>query len=286
MNYKIFIEMRYNEIFEDNYVVELGNKQSNNAKKSAERKAQHEAMLKTFEEGYIKFSEENSASDIWNAIYAAHLKRKAGISDLNEISENVIKCIVSGDQSWRKCSGHVFEHFVVKYTKERLEKYNISFVLQKDLTVLLKENKINNEDDDMILELAKSENFDIYAIVNLNGSNIVYGCIQAKTSIRDRVGRDRDFSIPIMESHFWSPSVVLDGSFMSMPKFASMVNGHGETQYKENGWHGMYVMSNIHNNDRIYYDVKLDLLIEHANAAAQKFTSARQRFDRYWKALL
>lgn len=119
----------------------------------------------------------------------------------------------------------------------------------------------------------------------INGNNLVFGCVQAKTSIRDRVGRDRDFSIPVMERHFWSAAVVLDGAYLAMPKFNKMVNGGGTTQYAENGWHGMYSMSNIEDCDRIYKDENLDILVEHAHEASQKFTSARQRFDRYWRAL-
>lgn len=47
----------------------------------------------------------------------------------------------------------------------------------------------------------------------------------------------------------------------------------------------MYSMSNIETVDRIYKDEDLELLIEHASEASHKFTSARQRFDRYWRAL-
>lgn len=88
-----------------------------------------------------------------------------------------------------------------------------------------------------------------------------------------------------MERHFWAPAVVLDGAYLAMPKFNMMVNGGGETKYKENGWHGMYSMANIDTDDRIYADSKLELLIEHAEEAALKFTSARQRLDHYWRAM-
>ena len=87
-----------------------------------------------------------------------------------------------------------------------------------------------------------------------------------------------------MERGFWSAAVVLDGTYLSMPKFTQMVNGGGITEYKENGWHGMYSMSNIDTNDRIYKDRDLELLIEHAREASIKFTTARNRFDKYWKA--
>ena len=47
----------------------------------------------------------------------------------------------------------------------------------------------------------------------------------------------------------------------------------------------MYAMSRVDTNDRIFKDENLELLIEDANKASQKFISARQRFDRYWKAI-
>ncbi len=135
---------------------------------------------------------------------------------------------------------------------------------------MLKEGRIGNEKEDCLEDLAKSDDFDIYALVDFNGMNYVFGCLQAKTSIRDRVGRDRDFSIPVMEKHFWSVAVVLDGKYLSMPKFEHMVNGGGETQYRENGWHGMYVMSNIVSNDRIYHDRDLELLYRRFKTGSTK----------------
>ena len=150
---------------------------------------------------------------------------------------------------------------------------------------MLSEGQIANDPSDNIKAVAKSDNFDIYALVNVNGNNIVFGCIQAKTSIRDRVGRDRGFSIPIMEKNFWSVAVVLDGAYLAMPKFEQMVNGGGTTQYAENGWHGMYALSNAIDKDRLYSDSDLKFLIHDARQAAEKFTSARQRFTKYWQAV-
>ena len=284
MSIKSEVEKKYNEVYTVEYSTALDGRDTENAKSNAERVAQHNAMLVTFDCMYDMYRSEANAAVIWGAIYASHLKRKAGNFSADDITEEILENVLSGAQSWKKCSGHVFEHYIVSKTAERLMEYNIRFVLQKELTQMLRDNQIKNEDDDKISEMAKSDDFDIYAIVNVNGSNIVFGCIQAKTSIRDRVGRDRDFSIPAMNSHFWSVGVVLDGKYLSMPKFTKMVNGGGDTQYQENGWHGMYSMSNMETVDRIYKDENLDVLIEHAHQASQKFTAARQRFDRYWKA--
>lgn len=285
MPYREEVEQRYNEVFENEYAILLNGRTSNSAMESAERGAQHSAMLVTFTEMYARYRGIENAAKIWNAIYSSHLKRKTGDFSADNLNEEIIEKVLSGAQSWKKCSGHVFEHYIVEQTRERLAQYNIRFVLQKELTTMLQNNQIANEDDDNIRQMATSDDFDIYAIVNVNGSNLVFGCVQAKTSIRDRVGRDRDFSIPAMERHFWSVAVVLDGTYLAMPKFNKMVNGGGETQYMENGWHGMYSMSNIDTNDRIYKDENLELLIEHASTASHKFTSARQRFDRYWRAV-
>ena len=285
MTYRDYTDEKYNKIFAEQYALELRERESNNAKKIAERHAQHTAMLVTFEDAYEKYSDIENAADIWNSIYSAHLRRKVGVFDSNDLNEEVIDDIISATQSWRKFSGHVFEHFVVDYTRERLRKYNIRFLLQKELTSLIHEGKIKNDPTDGIEALAKSEDFDVYAVVNVNGNLLVFGCIQVKTSIRDRVGRDVSFSGPAMERHFWAPAVVLDGAYLAMPKFNMMVNGGGDTKYRENGWHGMYSMANIDTDDRIYADSKLELLIEHAEEAALKFTSARQRLDHYWRAI-
>lgn len=285
MNYVEFCKSTYNYMYELKYSEYLDGRTTKSALKICERKAQHEAMLYTFETAISEYSNSANITQIWNAIYRAHLFRKINITNIDDLDENVVDAIISGAQSWKKSSGHVFEDYVVKSTAERLSAYNIKFVLQKELSQMISDKLINNDESDGIADIAHSDNFDIYAIVNVNGNNVVFGCVQAKTSIRDRVGRDRDFSIPIMARNFWSVAVVLDGTYLAMPKFEHMVNGGGSTQYTENGWHGMYALSNITTKDRIYADKDLSLLIEDAKQAAEKFTSARQRFTRYWQAL-
>lgn len=284
LEYTDYCKQTYNSKYEEFYTAFLAGRTTNAAKEASERKAQHEAIIFAFQKGLELYSDVASAAEIWNAIYRAHLLRKVNITNINDIDENVVDAIISGAQSWKKSSGHVFEDYVCRATAERLSRYNIRFVLQRELTQMLNDGLIANDESDEIPEVAHSDNFDIYAIVNVNGNNIVFGCVQAKTSIRDRVGRDREFSARIMEKNFWSAAVVLDGAYLAMPKFEHMVNGGGTTQYSDNGWHGMYSMSNIEERDRIYDDKTLDLLIVDAKQAAEKFTSARQRFTSSWQA--
>jgi len=65
----------------------------------------------------------------------------------------------------------------------------------------------------------------LFTIVNMDDKWYCFGCVQSKTSIRDRVTRDREPSLQAMQSFFWSTAVVLDGDFLRLPKFVSMVNG-------------------------------------------------------------
>ena len=87
-----------------------------------------------------------------------------------------------------------------------------------------------------------------------------------------------------MQSFFWSVCIALDGEFLRMPKFKNMVNG-GSEEFPENGWHGMYVLSDINNDDRVYHtSFDLDVFTQHAIQAAKYWRSQRQWFNQDWKA--
>ena len=55
---------------------------------------------------------------------------------------------------------------------------------------------------------------------------------------------DREPSIHAMQSFFGSVVFVLDGDFLRLPKFVSMING-GSEEFRENGWHGMLHISDL-----------------------------------------
>ena len=206
---------------------------------SKENAAQKEAIKAATIEG-IKHFKDAEAAVIWKAVYETHIHRKSGIFDAGIISK-----VVKADQSWKKSSGHAFEEMIKALANSSLENTNIEIILQRDLNVLIKLNEINNEPRDIswLKEQIKSSVFDLYAIVHAkNGKTFCFGCLQSKTSIMDRVTRDREPSLQAMKSFFWSTAIVLDGDFLKLPKFISMVNGR-TSEYPENGWHGMYVFS-------------------------------------------
>lgn len=245
-----------------------------------DKEAQKAAIKQTITCAMKKFPEEE-VSELWKSIYRAHLFRKSGISDIDTIEK-----VISADQSWKKSSGHAFEEMIKELSSLSLHGTGIEVILQRDLNRLIQANEIANEPRDIswLREQIKANIFDLFSIFTIDDKKYCFGCIQAKTSIRDRVTRDREPSIHAMQSFFWSVIFVLDGDFLRLPKFVSMVNG-GSEEFKENGWHGMYALSIKEQNDRIYpLSLNFDIFREHTLRAAEDWQKRRQWFNNTWKA--
>ena len=246
----------------------------------AERLAQKEAIRESILKTMAKYPKAE-ASDIWRAIYEIHIHRKSGIDDAETIGK-----VVSADQSWKKSSGHAFEEMVKLLANDALAGTGVEIVLQRDLNLLVKAKELDNEPRDIswLKEQIKGSVFDLYATFLEDGKRFCFGCIQSKTSVRDRVTRDREPSIKAMESYFWSVAVVLDGDFLKLPKFKGMVNG-GTPDFATNGWHGLYVFSDKYKDDRIYpIHVDFAAFADHAKQAKEQWRTQRQWFKNDWKA--
>lgn len=244
-----------------------------------EREAQKYAIKETAKQYFAQIPQEQKGY-IWNGVYAAHVARKAGILITPEAATRVI----SADQSWKKSSGHAFEELLKENGNAALEGTGIEIVLQRDVRDLIATGRIENDqrDIDWLRPQMQGSVFDLFAIKE----NKIFGCIQSKTSIRDRVTRDREPSTNAMSNFFWSIAFVLDGDFLRLPKFQHMVNG-GSPEFRNNGWHGMYAFSLPEGagNDRIHLlDANLTLFREHAVAAANDwFGQRRQWLDHDWR---
>lgn len=246
-----------------------------------DREAQKSAIRIAITKALRQFPDEPVA-ELWSAIYRAHLFRKSGISDLETINK-----VISADQSWKKSSGHAFEEMVKELASLALYGTGVEIILQRDLNTLIKACELANEPRDIswLKEQIKANIFDLYGILTIEGKKYCFGCVQAKTSIRDRVTRDREPSIHAMQSFFWSVVFVLDGDFLRLPKFVSMING-GSEEFRENGWHGMYVLSAKEMNQRIYpLSMDFDIFKSHALQAAEQWTKRRQWLDSKWIAM-
>ena len=286
-DYKEFCKEIYMQTYEATYPIELGDRTSDAAKQSARLSAQRKAIDKALVEGLLRFSPDISESEIWEAIGITHKINVANLGDFNiaeEHQESVIKRSLSAHQSWIKSSGHSFERYISNIDSNDLQRNEVRFILQSELTKMIKENRLANTTEDIAGLSSWGKDFDLYAIQSIHGETHVFGCIQSKTSIRDRVGRDVTFSRNAMDGLFWSAAVTLDGAFLNMPEFIHMVNGGGS--YSLNGWHGMYAMSGIQeSNERIYkVDDSLNLFVDHAIAAARQFISDRRMLNHEWKA--
>ena len=285
--YQEFCRDRYSEIWEEEISKVQKDGMTTAAINSSRLAAQRNTIDRVHIEALLRYSDTVSERDIWSEIGKAHKINVASLSDFeipSELHEAVIDRSLSAHQSWIKSSGHSFERYISNISNDSLLSNEIRFVLQTELTSLIKANQLTNTPEDIKGLQDWGKDFDLYAIQSIHGDTHVFGCIQSKTSIRDRVGRDVTFSLNAMEGRFWSVAVTLDGSFLNMPEFINMVNGGGS--YSQNGWHGMYAMSGIDgDNGRIYrMDDQMRLLTAHAVVAAKQFIADRRRLDSKWIA--
>lgn len=274
----------YNSEYKNRYETlvsgHAGRTLTDNTRKDFDAEAQKTAIKMTITAALKEFPDE-PAPELWKSIYRAHLFRKSGISDIGTITK-----VISADQSWKKSSGHAFEEMIKELASLALQGSGIELLLQRELSILIKANEIANEPRDIswLREQIKANIFDLYSVLTVDDRKYCFGCVQAKTSIRDRVTRDREPSIHAMQSFFWSVIFVLDGDFLRLPKFVNMVNG-GSDEFVENGWHGMYVLSAKERCDRIF-PLTMDFAIfkHHAIQAAEEWRKRRQWFNGNWRA--
>lgn len=216
---------------------------------------------------------------IWKTISRQHMQEFAGV----DIDPEKLDSIVSARQSWVKSSGHAFEEMVKAECNSHLSDTNIVVLLQKDLSLFIKKNKISNgtRDINWLKSQCKTDVFDLYISVKDGDNYKIFGCIQAKTSVRDRVGRDLPASREAMDKNFWSIIFIFDADFLHQPKFKAMVNGskrdssgayeYGE--YRDNGWHQAFSYDTTFNEDRIcYLGQNLEVFVNLAKQAAIDFT--------------
>ena len=273
------IKQEIDELYQRLYTEKLTElntaRQSSDNEQIAQKFSIKETALRMFEK-----SPTTDKKIIWTYIYRAHVSRKSGI----DIPPETIEKVKSADQSWIKSGGHAFEEMVKELANKTLADTGINILLQKDLSQLIHAGKIKNEAPDMsfISSNMASSAFDLYAVKD----DLLFGCIQAKTSIRDRVTRDREPSIAAMAHFFWSIVFVLDGDFLRLPKFMHMVKGESD-MFPDNGWHGLYAFSLPDSVicDRIYrLDNELNIFKQHAEQAFAEWKDRRQWFTHKWAA--
>ena len=64
-----------------------------------------------------------------------------------------------------------------------------------------------------------------------------------------------------------------------------MANGNKDSEFKRNGWHGLYVLSAETNDDRIYgVGIDFDIVRQHTVKAFNLWHKDRMGFSQDWRA--
>jgi len=244
------------------------------------KKAQKFAIKRTVISAMARFREQDPGT-IWRLVQLAHVHQMTGIDDLE-----VLEKVKRAEQGWKSASGFAFEEMIQEMGNPLLESHGLKILQPKELGPLLESGNIANRAPDIkrIKHWKKTSMFDLYLTSQNGGSFEVFGCIQTKTSIRDRVTRDREPSINAMREHFFSVGVVLESNMLAMPKYRGMVAG-GTEEFPVNGWHAFYAFSDDKGlrNERIHLiDLNMAKFVEHSCAAAKKFKEERQWLDERW----
>lgn len=241
---------------------------------------QKNAIKKAFINGISECSN-SEPSEILKTIYALHVYNISKIDN-----HDIIRSAMAIDQNWRKLSNQAFEELISDMATPLLNKQGIKLILQSELCDLLNQNLISNQKPDLewLRKQSKSSTFNFYLAIRNGESYKIYGSVQSRTSISDNETKDRQESIVAMKKFFMSVAIVLDGKNLENSIIKNTVNG-SEFDNQQNGWHGMYVLSNKEIEiDRIHsIDVLMENFVKDVIEGAKFWTEQRQWFNHTWK---
>lgn len=270
-----FCKEKYQENFRSSYLTDESGSDDDKRKR-----AQKFAIKQTVIAAMAAFRDQDPGT-IWRLVQFAHVHQMTGIDDL-EILDKVKRA----EQGWKSASGFAFEEMVQEIANPLLRIHGLEIIQPKALGALLKSEETANRPPDVsrLTQWWKASIFDLYLAIRDGDSHEIFGCIQTKTSIRDRVTRDREPSINAMREHFFSVGIVLESNMLAMPKYRGMVAG-GTEEFAINGWHAFYAFSDDSSleNERIHLiDLNMEKFIQHSCVAAKKFKEERQWLNEGW----
>jgi len=215
--------------------------------------------------------------ELWKMIEISHMKNYiSGSIQIPEVplsaddfltyilASNTLTVITSSAQSWKRSSGVAWEEFLQRnlILKEGTTEIKIlSAPEMKSLlygTPLLSESGaavgllLSNRDTEYQLFINKvldDKNFDLFLVYYEPVTKLwkLFGLIQCKTSIRDRLKINMKSSIEAMQHHLWSIVIAMDpAGFIS--------NGGQYNRDTKKSWNGFYVLdNNVSNDESIFY---------------------------------
>ena len=174
---KSYVSNIYQKTYNREYDIEC--QKSNITSQSARLKAQRKAIDKALVESLLKYSPQVPESDIWNEIGMVHKLNVAQLDTFGipqDQQANIIERCLSAHQSWIKSSGHSFERYISNIESDILKKNEIRFILQSELTYMIRHNLLANTKDDINGLKSWGKDFDLYAIQSVHGDTHVFGC--------------------------------------------------------------------------------------------------------------
>lgn len=154
--------------------------------------------------------------------------------------EQIIKAKKS-DQKFINMSGNLYEYITEQENNDLLKesKSNTKFYFPKELKNKIEKNKIlNNEKDiEMLENWIKGKTFDLYLLRKENNGYTVFGVVQCKKSVRERIGRDREPSINAIKNGFFSILISSNDDSLGKEKtkMREMFFGEGK-HFDKKGW--------------------------------------------------
>lgn len=279
-----FCAEQYRTAFEDEFQKTRGTVEEKS------RAAQKVAINSTVLAAMEKYPN-TSMNELWDAIKISYIVHKSSFD------VDTIRIIESTTQSWKSSSGKAFEDLVSSLITEELSEYSIIAVVQTDMKRLIDSDLILNDFDDInwFLDCIDNDDYDCYVLHKDSDKYTCFGVLQCKTTLRDRVTRDREPSITAMEKHnLWSTIFILNGEHLigkrSPSEFEYMVEGGGK-KFPGVGFHSLYCFSNEDNLGQYKGRTKSRLFFEnlcltdfkkHAILAYKMYRNQRHKFNRNW----
>lgn len=171
-----------------------------------------------------------------------------------------IKLAKSADQKWLNISGLAYERIIKNEINNEFQDEIIALT-SSEVGQMLKENLILNSENDknLLATWVKGKTFDLFIGKNISNRTIkIFGVVQCKKSIRERVSRDREPSLFAMENGFWSILIASDGGALGSKttKAREMFNGNG-VHFEKNGWDSAYFENLSFESGRIFFKERL-----------------------------
>ncbi|OPH54975.1 hypothetical protein BC351_30100 [Paenibacillus ferrarius] len=276
--------------------------------KSKRASMRRETIFATFESLLNTFPNENPGQ-MWRIVEKAHvysylqsegvdmdvfgLKYNIKREILEELffDDELISSFESAKQSWKRSSGIAWENFF-EGTFES-EDDEIKVVNPRDLKKLLKGEHINNnegypaplhffdnEQKKYFESLLKKKDFDLFLLFysTYHRKWRLFGLIQCKTSIRDRMKINASTSKDAMNKNLWSILLALDPDSYLRGQYYEMA---------KTDWHGVYFMEKEVSVDdnivRAPIDELQSKILNHANQVLQIITDKPEVINSSWR---